>query len=162
MKKELKLAFVMMTSLLVSCGPGLNDDVVSLGGGYFYRREGLDDKYIYYHQSNERKDIYPKVVSYAYDSTFILVAQTPMKGYGRSSLASLLNRGQANFDELLNKADSLIANDPYYVEIYSSSINYWIVDKETDKLYGPYSLEKYQAKRNELNIPDDLKLDVKP
>lgn len=161
MKKERKLAFVLTVSLLAACGPGLNDDVVSLGGGYFYRREGAEHKYIYYQQSNERKDIYPKVVGYAYDSTFIIVAQMPMKGFGRAHLASLLNHGQANYDELLNKADSLIANDPYYVEIYSAPINYWIADKERDKLYGPYSLKKYQIKRKELNIPDELELEIK-
>mgnify|MGYP006116916941 CR=1 len=36
--------------------------------------------------------------------------------------------------------------------------DYWIIDKRTDDIYGPYELVKYLIMRNKLNIPPKLKL----
>ncbi len=140
----------------ISCELLTNDDVISLGGGYFYRNEGIDHTYIYYHQSSERKNIYPKVTQYAFDSSFILVVQNPVRKFVRAHLASSLNNGQADFNILLSKADSIIAHDPLYVRMFASSKNYWIIDKSTNQLYGPLSEADFEKEKKRLKIPDSL------
>ena len=56
-------------------------------------------------------------------------------------------------------ADSIIKDDPYYQKIYSRDINYWIIEKNVKKLHGPYSQEEYINRKEELKVPEDLKLD---
>ena len=45
---------------------------------------------------------------------------------------------------------------PYYVKIYSSVLNYWIIDKENNQVYGPLSLESFVEERKRLNVPEKL------
>ncbi len=35
---------------------------------------------------------------------------------------------------------------------------YWIIDKNNSKVYGPYILNEYLEKKNELGVPEKLKL----
>lgn len=64
-------------------------------------------------------------------------------------------------------ADSIIFNNPFYQNIFSREINYWIIKHFVKKkyfyqkssiVYGPYSKIEYLKKRKELNIPEELKL----
>ena len=66
-------------------------------------------------------------------------------------------------------ADSIILNDPYYQNIFSRELNYWIiVHQERQKygyldssiFYGPYTKAEYLQKRKELKVPKNLKLDA--
>ena len=55
-------------------------------------------------------------------------------------------------------ADSIIKRNPQDYMEYSNSVNYWIIDKERDKLFGPYSKEEYLREKAELGVPKKLKL----
>lgn len=64
-------------------------------------------------------------------------------------------------------ADSIVKNEPYYQDIFSREINYWIIShkerNENDympmsKIYGPYSKEEYLQKREKLGVPETLNL----
>lgn len=35
---------------------------------------------------------------------------------------------------------------------------YWIINKHSSSVYGPYTLDKYLAKKKELDVPESLKL----
>jgi hypothetical protein len=150
------LMLVTVSELLSSCLPGLLDETTDLGGGYTYVRDGKDFKYISYYKINARKDVHPKVTDYAFDASFILVVQEPIKEHGRTKIADLLNSGKENFDDLLRKADSIMVNDPYYIEIYSSKVNYWIIDKVNERQYGPLSKERFEAERKILGVSSQL------
>ena len=39
-------------------------------------------------------------------------------------------------------------------------VNFWIIDISSDKLIGPLSLNEYLQQRQQLNIPDDLKMNI--
>lgn len=38
------------------------------------------------------------------------------------------------------------------------SMNYYIIDRKTDAIYGPYKEEEYLVKREELQVPRNLQL----
>lgn len=67
-------------------------------------------------------------------------------------------------------ADSLIKNNPYYKNIFSRKLNYWIISHKernendylpTSKIYGPFSKNQYLVKRIELGVPEELQLKEK-
>jgi hypothetical protein len=53
-------------------------------------------------------------------------------------------------------ADSIIKNSPYYLKIFKNEYNYWIVEKSSHKLYGPYSKQEYLKKRKDLGVKENL------
>lgn len=64
-------------------------------------------------------------------------------------------------------ADSLVENNPVYKSIFKNQVNYWIIShKEINrknympmsKIYGPFKIEEYLKKREELKIPKELQL----
>jgi len=57
-------------------------------------------------------------------------------------------------------ADSILENDPHYVQLFSRKIKFWIISHAPDSIYGPLSLEEYLEKRTELGVPDDLRLEL--
>ena len=56
-------------------------------------------------------------------------------------------------------ADSILKTDPYYQDVFSRKTNYWIIDKKSDKLYGPYNFAQFNKQRGLLKIT--LELDTK-
>ena len=60
------------------------------------------------------------------------------------------------FREML--ADSIIKSNREDYKEYFNDVNYWIIDKEIDKLFGPYSKEEYLREKAELGVPKKLKL----
>ena len=52
----------------------------------------------------------------------------------------------------------LIANDPYYLKIFSSKLNYWIIYHKSDSLIGSLTKNEYLDKKRTMHIPDSLKL----
>jgi hypothetical protein len=112
--------------------------------------------------------IYGEVVDHSYDNNFIIVVQQPSKKGYQSKLSSKLRHEDHkryptnSADERLltdNIADSIIINDPYYQKIFLHKVNYWIISHKVKKLHGPLTKIEYLAKRKELKVPDDLKLD---
>jgi hypothetical protein len=53
-------------------------------------------------------------------------------------------------------ADSILKNDFYYQNVFSRKTNYWIIDKEGDKLYGPYNFAQFNNQRKLLKITLEL------
>jgi len=46
------------------------------------------------------------------------------------------------------------------MEVFEKSTykQYWIIDKRTDDIYGPFKWDEYMKKRKELGVPKELKL----
>ena len=106
----------------------------------------------------KEKNIYSKVVDYSFDNEFILVAQEPNKrGHTVGMKFELEDIYPSTKGESI--ADSLIKNDPYFQIIFSRKLNYWIISHKENSLFGPYSKEKYLEKREELGVPEELKLE---
>jgi hypothetical protein len=55
-------------------------------------------------------------------------------------------------------ADSLINNAVHYKQIFDNEINYWIIDNSNDILLGPFQEIEYLHKKNDLKIPEELKI----
>jgi hypothetical protein len=159
-----KLIFVLL--LLQSCVVG--DSNEELSGDYFYRDNGINSKEIISHLPN-RKNIYSNVISYSYNKDFILVAQKPnLDGYRNSisfELRDDIKKYPLNSSEDIQKtlkiSDSLISNNIFYKNIFSRSINFWIIANKSNQFFGPMSLENYIEKRRSLNIPEKLTIKLK-
>lgn len=203
------IILAMMTALVaVSCGPGFGDVSRDLSGGYEYLYEGSGARLL---GPSWGRQIYPKVVDYDFDSTFIIVVQKPSLSdykaflHGKLSIEygvfidyedentlkidvdflerylfpdSILYRNMqskgistarstADFNLMQSVIDSLFQYDPYYVDLFSRPVNYWIIShreqNEHDyipmsKVYGPYSREDYLKKRKQLGVSEELTL----
>jgi len=55
-------------------------------------------------------------------------------------------------------ADSIIKIDKEYQKIFINEINYWIIEKKTNKVFGPYSEQLYLNKKIELGVSKSLHL----
>jgi hypothetical protein len=161
--------FYLINTLLVclficSCSTG-GDYSEEISGGYFYRSEGADTKDILSHLPNGN-NIYSKVVSYDYNSNFIIAAQQPIYNEYRSmigfELRNDLSKYPSNSETDMIKseviADSILKNDPFYRKVFSRTTNYWIIDHTRNLFLGPLSFEEYEKKRKDLGVPDDLQL----
>jgi hypothetical protein len=145
--------------LLSSCGAGVNSRSEELTGGSYFRESGNALNLIRSH-NGLHKAIYSKIVAYDYNDDFIIVAQKPNFEYHRGLIASDLNHGHEDFSVLEKAADSILTHDPYYLKIFSSEMNFWIIVNKLHELIGPLTKTEFEAKRKELNIPDDVKLDI--
>ena len=61
-----------------------------------------------------------------------------------------------SFDTLGNIASKIINEEPYFKEMFSRRINYYIIDKQKQEIYGPFSKENYRIKREELKVSKTL------
>jgi len=84
------------------------------------------------------------------DETFILVEQKPLDSIFGEIVRVNNGLSRPNMPKLNADADKMLDD--------SNIKKYWIINKKTDDIYGPYSWEYYQQKRRELLIPEDLKL----
>jgi hypothetical protein len=163
----MKLYFCFLFSaILLACG-GVSDYSEDLGNGFTYESSGANLKNIRTPISGQR-NIYGKVTKYKYDQNFILVTQQPDKEIYQGSIAfELRNANREKYklnseDDMIEServADSLIQNDLYYKKLFTNKLNYWIVSHKHKKMYGPLTKIEYVAKRKELKVPDDLKLE---
>lgn len=76
-------------------------------------------------------------------------------------LASKISFNNTMEDQRLCRsvADSIIKLNPYYQKIYSRKINYWIIQKKYNQLFGPYSREEYLTKKVKLGVSKYLNLE---
>jgi len=159
------LVSIMLLLQLIGCS---GDRTEELSGDYFYRVEGPTAKDILCH-SDSCKSIYANVISYNFDGNFIIAAQQPifsayvnMVGFElRNDLKKYPTNSIEEIEESERIADSLLKHDPYYIKIFSRSLNYWIISHKDKQLYGPFSNEEYLQKRRELGVPNSLELDEK-
>jgi hypothetical protein len=61
-----------------------------------------------------------------------------------------------SFDTLGKIASKIMKEDFYFKEMFSRKINYYIIDKVEQEVYGPFSKEKYLIKRKELKVSETL------
>ena len=154
-----RLCIVIVALLTGACGAGVNNTSEELSGDSFFHESGLDFSYVMSHNASHRT-IFPEVVAYAYDDKFIVVCQRPNKKHHRALLAGELNNGQKDFEYFLIQADSILSHDPYYIKIFSSTVNFWIIVNDTHEMIGPFYIHDYIRMREQLNISDDLKLNI--
>ena len=160
LRSGLSLFLVGLFLVISSCGAGVNNASEELSGDSYFRESGHDFSYIRSHNGRQRT-IYPRIIAYAYNSDFILAAQVPNREHDKGLITDELNHGKEDLNILEKKADSILTNDPYFIKMLSGKINYWIIKNDTHELIGPMTGNQYLTKRVELNIPNDLKLDVK-
>lgn len=115
----------------------------SLGGDWFFDASG-PHPFIYNNGHEEGSPFIPcNVVAHASNDQYIVAAQKQdtdcrqAEGGGKD----------ADFVKSTQKTGNLV--------------NFWIIDVTANKVIGPLSLNEYLLQRQQLNIPDDLKMDVK-
>ncbi|WP_439555633.1 hypothetical protein [Dyadobacter sp.] len=166
LSRRIKIQFLFFSSLLaMGCG-GISDYSENLGNGFLYESPGKEVKNIRT-PIHGQKNIYGKVVEYKFNADFILAIQQPSREVYRGSIAyELRNADRVKYkDNSTNDrieservADSLILYDPYYKRIFAHTTNYWIISHQNKAMFGPLTREEYFRRRNELKVPDELKL----
>jgi hypothetical protein len=123
---------------ILSC----TDYVESLGGNWIYDADNKEHPFIMMNGSKEGDPFIPcNVIAHEHNKQFAIVAQTP------------------DTDCEWNHIDTKIANAANQT---GNAVNYWIIDiEEAGRLIGPMSYDEYLKKREELGVPDKLKLAVK-
>lgn len=56
----------------------------------------------------------------------------------------------------ISLADSIIKTDKEYQKIFEKEFNYWIIEKETNRVFGPFTYEEYLEKKKELGVSEAL------
>ncbi len=131
------------------------------GSYYFYYGDGCAGSILTGYLEN---GIYPKVIDYDYNSDFIIAVQKPDYSRYKFMISSELDMDNTDVNgtpiDSHSLADSVLKHEPYYIKIFSRSLNYWIISHKDKQVYGPYSEEEYLQKRVALGVPDNLQLDV--
>ncbi len=104
-----------------------------------------------------KRNIYSFVTEIGYDDNFILVIQRPNQELHNLSIAFEL-RATNPEEKCFGIADSLIKHDPFFQNVFTRDVNYWIISHSNDSLYGPYSEEEYMKTKELLRVPKDIEL----
>ena len=64
-----------------------------------------------------------------------------------------------NDEEIYRIVDSVVTHDPEYKKIFASKVNYWILVKRGNLVYGPLTKKQYLEKSMDFAIPIDLLLE---
>lgn len=162
----MKNGCILIVFFLFSCN--LSDEVQSLPGGWVYMSEGTEYAYIYLNQRlhNEKKIqniIFPNVAKYQFNEDYIIAIQRPNKELSVQFIAIDLqvelmkgDTTEESYQKSFIIADSILDNNEYYKEIFSSVSNYWIIDIKKDTVYGPLTKKKYLTLKKRMNIDLDL------
>ena len=146
--KIISILVTVTTSILGGCS-GLISNYPDLGSGYKFIHEGKHGLSIVNDQNSQV--IKHTVLEYNFDSVFIIASQRPW-----DSIPGI---------QLMNYSESNKAFEN------SSFKQFWIINKKEESIfnettktfsnvYGPYSKEEYEIKREDLGVPHDLKLVV--
>lgn len=162
--KNFAIAIIIL--LLYSCN--LSDVTEDLPGGWVYISEGTGYAYIYLNQRlhDEKKiknTIFPNVAKYQFNEDYIIAMQRPNKKLSVQFIAIDLriklmkgDTTEESYQKSFIIADSILDNNEYYKQIFSSVSNYWIVDIRKDTVYGPLTKKKYLTLKKRKNIDLDL------
>ena len=146
------ICLVSICIMIASCSDGYPE----LGSGYKIVGEGGYTTSIVNSQNTQMISGY--ILDYSYDSNFIVVAQSPP-----DSLPKMKALYYSDNDKKKIAADEKIFR------------RYWIINKEMESIYsfdsvnrianysnvfGPYTKEKYLEKKDSLNTPKNLKLEL--
>lgn len=103
-----------------------NSDLTKLGNGFIYDDERKD--------IIGQKDIPPKIISYSYDSQFVIVKQRPEE-----------------YD------NAMYPN--YTYPMGRDTIYYWLIIKKEKKVIGPLDFNQFQHQRKYYKVTDELTFD---
>ena len=88
----------------------------------------------------------------SFDSTFILVDQKP--------LDSIWGKYFIDNNDVYRRSNEPERYDLAEEKLEKSKIHcYFIIDKRTDDIYGPYNWEQFLEERKKIGVPQDLKLE---
>ena len=136
----MKQFFCLLTILLLTqCGRDLE---VNLGNEYYYTSEGRQRTYICkWNNKNHIASTFvvmPSIQEYAYDNNFILVYRL---------ITFQMEKFYADAeDDLWNKQKG-------------DNVQFWIIEKKNDKVYGPLKKDNFKQLKDSLKISEHLKLD---
>jgi len=77
--------------------------------------------------------------------------------FSKISLKEIFKLGEANNKKFIKVADSILLNDRFNKIIFSNKENYYIIDKEKDKMYGPLTFSEFRKLKTSLKITLDFK-----
>ncbi|MBE6247429.1 MAG: DUF3997 domain-containing protein [Bacteroidales bacterium] len=130
--KNLFFLTIPLWMIFIAC---TSDMTYRLGDGYVYHNEGGALKRIYC--TKAKCDVYipPTILSYSYNSTYILAKQ-------KLKLPSLAIEPDYSYN-FANSKDSIF---------------YWIINKRENHLYGPLSMREFNVLVDSLQLGDKSKL----
>ncbi len=122
-------ALLILITIVFSC----SDKFEELPGNYVLRLEGPGMNDIFCHNA-KGGDIPPNIISYNYNSDFIIAAQKPQDH------------------------DDAIYERTFDYKIGRDKIYYWIIVVDKQSCFGPLTISEYEIEKNNLDIPKSLKL----
>ena len=147
MKKLIIISTIVVLAMITSCSK-----FPDVGNGYELDYNGMGDVYLV--KVLRKGDaptvfIHGHILDYAFDPTFIVVAERP-----RDSVPGMGSMTKNKYDEAFEK---------------STFRQYWIINKKEESkfneatkiysnVYGPFNREEYLQKREELGVPKELQL----
>lgn len=137
MKQLLIIAIVMIPPgcLPVEFGPGSQDFTATLPGKYFIHRTSSHYIVIAPETYNDETPIIPtKVIELDHDNHFLIAKQ-----------------------QLLERRSPNDPNDSYE-QPKPDAFQYWILDLQVPKAYGPMTLQKFESERAALGVSTALQL----
>lgn len=156
------LCALFLTSCLSPYMVDLNED---LPKGYFYSGNKLP--YIDDGNFFKKNDIWPIVVKYKYNDHYIVAKQKPRFEAYLNELSQEMESSdpknkatndKSNSNFYRAKADSILKNDPKYRYLVKDIHFYWIIDLDTESLYGPFEKYQFELQFKKLGLPRKLKL----
>ena len=168
---------------------GRNDErKINLGQGYYYIPfqeitfdvTSFGGNGIYVYKNNCKVPIiFPDIISYKYDSTYILVKQKFNFLQTKSLLETMLFLPNTYFkydkdfvfleesysDSVSNKNDTIqmeefitniMNHDKYIMKMVANDENYYIINKSNNKIIGPLKYEIFKKLKLEMRIQIDL------
>lgn len=133
-----------------------NYDKAQTKKGLFIHYHITDDSIRLFFAVEGTSIIPPHVHEYVEDNSFMLIDQKPMD----SVFGEYIRINYNNTDYLVRRRYDTIDNyNGTMLMMENSKIHsYWIVGIETADVYGPFSFDQYLKKKNELRVPEKLKL----
>ena len=134
------ISFIISGSLVIMLLVVACANPQSIGGSWYFDPDSDVHPFIMRGGSHEGDPFVPcNVIGHAYNDQFIIAAQVPDTSCHHNAA-----------DEKRQEAANNTGNP----------VNFWIIDISADKLIGPLSLNEYFQQRQQLNIPDDLKMNL--
>lgn len=165
--KKIEILFGLFLLICFGCG-GL-DEIIDLGGGYYYYGEGGSSNYIFkehekesgFEYSIDRRVIEANVSNFEFNNEDILVFQEP--DYQTAINHIVFEKMGPFFSEeervcFEKKADSIFRQSSYWKKIFKNKKNYYIINKKLDKVYGPLIKTRYLQLKDSLGVSKGLVL----
>lgn len=67
-------------------------------------------------------------------------------------------RDGSSYESIINGYITKVGWNNQYIIAEESETNYWIIDVETDEVYGPFNKKEFNNQREILNVSEDIKM----